>query len=283
MPFERSILGYEPYDKSLQRSEYLFPFYPDDYITGMWATVSSGSMSGNNAYTDMHEDLLREAFCWRNRPAKSGSIHVLDPDVLQNIQEVYTLEGTVLEDEEIEEKYRDISIRVSIKGTAMDIPESKSDSGKKRRKGGKTSWWRLPATHFHLRCKTESGGYRSFYPSGYIFFDGETPILEIPKARDRVSLAVVRNFFAAAYEKPDNDKKRIVLSSDKTYLRVDWVYRIPVDCIPETMIFRRVVKADVDIEYKPTKDPKEQNQLLSVPLNNAEFKQYALKVKPPDR
>ena len=280
MPFDRSVLGYEPYDKNLERSEHLFPFYPDDYITGMWSTLSSGSMSGSNAYTDSHEDLLLEAFCWRNRHVKGGSAQVLDLDVLQKINKVYSLKSTSLADDSLDEDTVEISVRVAVKGTVMDIPDS--ESGK-----NKSSMWRLPATHFRLQCRTGSGGFRSFYPVGYIFYKNNTPMLETGK--DRLSLSVARDLMAAAYKIPEpkekdpkKKKRRFVLSSDKAHLTIDWVYRIPADCEPYRMIFRRDAKTDISINYQESGNNEEEKkkEFKIIPVTNEEFVRYALKAKP---
>ena len=284
--FGTSILGYEPFDKNLKRSEHLAPFYPDDYIVGLWQVFSSMGMGSETEFRDKHDNLLLEAYCWRNRAFGGSEITLTDHKAIKPISEVYNLKPSILNDKEAGDDILQISIRMQIMGTVMDYPEEDSSNQRRRRRGINLGWWRLPATHFRLRCRSRNsqGEYKSFFPVGYIYYeDKEKPLVE--KGKNRLDLSVLRDFDASLYDQPTEEEARLPRNAEQAYLTIDWVYHIPKDEIPEAIFFRRHCKSKISIEYmqaESKKDGKEvpSGQLKPIPLNSSEFFKYALMAKP---
>lgn len=72
LPWGRSALGYTPFSPSLQRTGALWPFCPDQLTLGIARGLSGGSLSGEQAYGQVHDNLLLEAYCRRNMAEMNG-------------------------------------------------------------------------------------------------------------------------------------------------------------------------------------------------------------------
>jgi len=280
LPLGENILGiYQPYGNDLTRKQRVWPFFPDDFVVSLGRIASRGSMSGDRAYGDVHDDLLLEAAAARNTAGCNGTLaakpdtlkvlgtYELDPqldlgrDIPANPLIRETRPGTLT---------RVIIVRTAVNGMTAD---------------GEPTWFRLPGTHFRLICSN----HKSYYPIGYLFYkksviksDGQvqlprgakvigsrssfevTPkklIGTVPagtsvsyfkptvepagdKTLTPAQLIVARPLDTAMYTKTKASQKDISLV-------VDWVYRIPKDAQPETVVFRRVAAAPVRGKSKP--------------------------------
>ena len=72
LPFKPAILYYTPFDSSLQRISGLHFFYPDEFTVGMAKKFSTGSLKYSQKFATVHDDLLLETYCTRNRAGKLG-------------------------------------------------------------------------------------------------------------------------------------------------------------------------------------------------------------------
>ncbi len=246
LPISASIIGYRPYNDSLQRDASIAPFYPDDFVIGLGDMISS-NWGGEEEEPAYKEDILRTAFCNRNtadlpcrRDAGKTALKVLG---------IYKLKAKKFKDvpsnlEENEETQAWV-VRVEI-----DPKESIDED----------DWWRLPATQFRMKC--DNGGY--YFPVGYFFYDqtkNSWELVDTPTPQ----LAVIRPADAAPAGQG---------------LVIDWVYNIPEkvspaatkEILPESITFRQTAKADVTI-------PK---RIASFLPGNAETKKLALHVDTED-
>jgi len=223
LPFGASVMTYEPFDDSLQRSSALAPFYCDEFVLGFMKILSRGSLSSTRRFEDVHDDLLLDSFCTRNTAGKFGRTDAT-PDALRSIGVYTPPAGTwrkdiprypLLDEDEVTKL---LVVRCEIDASARDEGD---DEGPQQR-------WRLPATHFRLVCK--SG--HSYYPVAYLTF-GKGGWSAHP---------------AEAKESPAKIAKLVVVrpaGKDAKSLVVDWVYRIRQDNEPEYLVFRRAAKQTV--------------------------------------
>ncbi len=74
MPLGGTILGYTPFDASLQRSQRIIPLVPDDLVVGMAQSLSAGAFktSPPKLFADNHDNLLLELFANRNTAGANG-------------------------------------------------------------------------------------------------------------------------------------------------------------------------------------------------------------------
>ncbi len=221
-PWGRSIIGYSPFDDSLNRSQRLWPFRPDEFVAGAAKALSAqslGSQSGGG-FGKAHDDLLLEQFCARNTAGRNSRI-----DAETNAFAVEAAYLNWVSDIPIcpllkDEITKAIVIRVEVRRGASD------DDG----------WWRLPGTHFRL---VGTSG-RSYYPVGYLATSARSLASggwECVGPRDG-GVAVPGQLIA---------EKRFGEDDDAI---VDWVYQILNNDEPDYMVFRRIVR---DAVPKPTR------------------------------
>ena len=168
LPFGRSVLGYEPFDETLQRRQHLGPFRPDEFALGMVSALSRGGPGGGGEFAADHGEFALRTFCYRNRaghqvdtdcPADSVELvgaWQLPPDhpwlapAEDDEQETLAdLTNPLLTDEQNAES-RIVIVRVAVDAALAE----------KRRA------WKLPATSFQLIYPDG----RSFYPLAYLTY-----------------------------------------------------------------------------------------------------------------
>jgi uncharacterized membrane protein required for colicin V production len=215
-----SILGYRPFDDSLQRRSRLYPFSPDDFVVGLIKRLSDpnkGSLArgSTRGFVGAHDDLLLELFCARNTAGKNGRIDAEAGSL--SVGSAYTSEGASWGDDVPagprlgEQVTKVIVVRATVDRGAAD-------------KGG---WWRLPATHFRL--VSDSG--RSYYPVGYMIRSA-TGLVCVPAPSQEGRLQVARLIVEHQ------------MGREKT-VSIDWAYRLLPQDTPTTLVFRRRCQAAV--------------------------------------
>ena len=220
LPWGPSILGYKPFDDSLQRSSRLLLFIPDEFVLGTIDTLSDNSLGQDpdRAFGQAHDDLLLELFCARNTAGRNGRTDTATSALA--VGQAFVSDGAwgreVPSDPRLGDKItKVVAVRATVDRGAAD----------------KDGWWRLPGTHFRL--VSESG--RSYYPLGYMV---HTPTgvecVYAPTEEGRLQMA------------------RLIVerkSGKERTVSVDWVYRLVVDedglDAPVTMVFRRICQASV--------------------------------------
>ena len=186
LPFGPSLLGYRPFDQTLQRKDRLAPFYPDEFTIGLGKMFSDGTFRGRRSFARAHDNLLLELYCARNRPERSrrlkgrekirsrlGRFDALPGDL--NVEAAYECER-----QHVEQWCKEGDVHPLLDQEPLPYEKDKARKGQLRKivvvralvdkdaREGRDSrvenWWMLPATQFRL--VSESG--RSFYPVGYL-------------------------------------------------------------------------------------------------------------------
>lgn len=237
LPFGQTVLGYRPFDDSLQRDQSLMPFRPDQFTLGVMEGLSAGALKEDRRLGEIHQDLLLEGFCARNTAGKAGRVDALT-DSLKIVsvfepptENTFTSWMNELPPDAI--LGRDATTKVVV------VRVTVGDSAR-----GDDDWWRLSATHFRLvtikaekMVPSSAPAGRSCYPVAYLLYRGGKwdPIVP-PKEGTAVQYA-----------------KLIVERSstgNANQLTIDWVYRIPLDEKPDYLVFRRVAKAEAKTATK---------------------------------
>jgi len=201
LPYGASVLGYKPFDNSLQR---ISTIYCDEFALGVFK--STASLASDQSFDTIHDDLLLELFCARNTAGKHGRVDA-KPDAL-TIPASFN-PGDHWKQVVGHDKLPEDPCREAGKSEVLIVQTRVSNSTRSDRKGD--GWYRLPATHFRL--VTESG--MSLYPLGYITKEEDSDKWELHPASDTgdkanvVDLCVARRF--------KNEK----------YQEIFWVYRLP--------------------------------------------------------
>jgi hypothetical protein len=218
LPWDASILGYKPYDDSLQPAKSLAPFNSDRFVLGMVDALSAGSMGGDKRFTQVHPDYLLELQANRNRCDLAGRCDSAD-DALQ-VSGIYSADdkGNLppwLADNTRPETNTYI-VRVSVDAKAKDLD----------------NWYRLPATHFRLVTET-TGGRHFYYPAAFLTFSRNLPKNEKNgwKAIGQDSQASVSAIGGLVIERQADSA-----------LTIDWVYKVPAGETPQTLVFRNMSK-----------------------------------------
>jgi hypothetical protein len=241
LPFGASVLGFAPFDDTLQRSQGVFPFYPDQFVLGMGEKLSVGGLSTEQRLDRRHSDLFQELFCARNTAGKNGrvdgkaghttvqGIYELPADALPWMDDVPL--NPCLDQTELR---KTLVVRVAVN---FDAREAKSDDVL-------SGWWLLPGTHFRLVCETPDGP-RDYYPVGFLTHLSKSLSSEpteqkwkcfgAPVQDDRTLIAklIIARPPPGKYS---NERK----PKDATELVVDWVYQIAETDKPGAIVFRRV-------------------------------------------
>jgi hypothetical protein len=241
-PLAPDALGYQPYTDDLADGDRMFPFEPELVVDRLIQVATTGGLRGPTPFTDHHDNLLREAYCNRNRAgqegrrdAPTGTFDLLEAynyDNIKNVMETPPLmrpEGT-----------KRIVVRVTI--------------GEDAAGRGEKPWWRLPATQFKLTCRTgEKGPIANYYPIAYLYKEKAKKqvflVESAPEADGKPQVAqliVMRPVTSGKTERggmSDDTKERSTSlrkkSSTNLRLVVDWVYSIPQDARPVEITFRR--------------------------------------------
>jgi hypothetical protein len=249
-------LTYRPFNDGLQREQSLAPFYPDEFALGLAETLSGGSLRGERKFSQVHDNLLLEAWCARNRVTQVrevdnekvterigrmdcrtdslGPLQVFEPNDPPWRADVppdpLMAEG---------EPSKILVIRMKVDEQARDTD----------------NWWRLPATHFRLACRKDKGSDAplvNHYPVAYL--------TAYEASQETWTRKITReNTFSwkpiAAESNTIGDRKLALIgrlaverpwkSEGPKGLVIDWVYRIGREEQPEYVAFRRVAQQAV--------------------------------------
>lgn len=229
LPFGDAIMGYQPYDNAMQRSQRVWPFYPDDFAVSLGSLGSVGAFGGQGSFNDLHADFLREAAGCRNTAGTNGTTFAR-PESLR-IRSSYLPQPEKIPFDNIPAD--PLMAEGSMNQVLVVGTEVKSDAG------DEDQWIRLAGTQFRLVArKTEGkpstkggkvkliGDPLDHYPVGYFLAVGEPPAWQFRPAPVDNRVTQVGKLLAAV---PPN-KTQIVY----------WVYRIGRDEMPDYMVFRRV-------------------------------------------
>ncbi|MBS3733847.1 MAG: CvpA family protein [Phycisphaerae bacterium] len=284
MPWGRSVLGYEPFDTSLQRTGSLWPFCPDRVTVALARGLSAGSLSGERPYADHHDDLLREAYCRRNTAELHGRVEA-PPDslLIERVVDVTDhvgkpkaegeplfadgivlppklfdpVEHPILSELDAGKRYLCVVARID-RSARAERPDDDEDDDKKDR----PIYWRLVGTHFRLLCGTGDDAVSRYplagEPLAVLNEDGDALGMQgvlgpvYPAQRDaetdrwdRARLAVL-----AKYARVKEGSMRAV--------RVAWIYAVE-DTVTayRTLTFRGVAAHGVPEVVKPGSPPGE--------------------------
>jgi hypothetical protein len=272
LPFGPSVLGFTPFDGSLRRQQSLSPFYPDQFTLGLVEMLSAGSLSGQRPYAKVHDDLLLENFCGRNRAdwygqieAPPGCIRVLkaeDFDFRTFKPPVCDPSWTMAQDHSIPPN----ALGGKLIRVSMLVNVSARDQDNR---------WRLPGTHFRLVC----GSGKSYYPltgavTGILDKKGKNIETIAPAGNDPYGKPIYRDYLFRYFQPSQTpetlgrrsyDLTRIALYArlppvriiepsqagqpgtriDPENLVVEWIYRIDTGERPDHVVFRRTAEADI--------------------------------------
>jgi hypothetical protein len=230
LPWDASVLGYKPYDDSLQQAKSLAPFNSDRFVLGMVDLLSgpAGSMGGDKRFTQLHPDYLLELQANRNRcdlagrcdsngeELTSATLYSVTPDDKGNLPpwlaDNFQPGGNT---ENAEQKDLTYIVRVTVSVKAKDQDD----------------WYRLPATHFRLVTES-NGGSHFYYPVAFLTFSRN-----LPKAEKSYWKAI------GLESKVPYPGGLVIERQVSDALTVDWVYKIPAGQVPQTIMFRNAAKA----------------------------------------
>lgn len=237
LPFGKGVLGYVPFDDTLQhRKHRLWPFLPDEFTVGMVEVLSTGSLNAEREFAVNHDDLLKELFCARNKLGQRVRVDA-KPDSL-NVVRAYEIadedaaawatdgdKGALSTKTDAQKMY---VVRVQVDAYVREEKDSKA-----------ASWWVLPATHFRL--VTANG--KSHYPVAYLWHEPKKGQWNTQEAKLQKGEPLIAQLYVA--------RKQI---GEQKALTVDWIYLVneadkagletkPVKGKPRAyMVFRRVAK-----------------------------------------
>ncbi len=241
LPMPASILYWQPYDSGLGVKHGGPPRWATNFTLATAGQLSDGplrAIMSEKKFSSLHDNLPLESFCLRNR--KPGARVSTPTDAL----EITAAHIVQIPDKE---RFGELSAAdrarlkkgiPEIQDTAPPYPllsgQEKDDtkvlviraSIDESARNEEDNWWRLPATHFRLVCK--SG--RSFYPVGYLTYT----------AGWRVNTSISDKLITQI---GDIHVARQWRSKSTNKLIVDWLYRIPDDQMPEYVVFRRTARA----------------------------------------
>lgn len=202
LPFNRDILGYEPFDDDLKPNS--MPIDASGITVGLVETLSRGSLStigAENPFEHMHSDLLMELWGTRNRTPGQRTDAPADSATLLGVydvtgqaypgntrtfgQEAPTYPGGPAD----LDKYQVVVVSVNIADSARNA---------------KDSLLQIPGT----QCRLVAEDGASFYPVGYLTFGGQWQMMT-----DKIGKIVI------------NRPKE----SDQGQLAIDLVYRVSFD------------------------------------------------------
>ncbi|MDP6634535.1 MAG: CvpA family protein [Phycisphaerae bacterium] len=199
LPFGSSIIGYKPYDSTLQRADRI---YCDEFALGVFQSATG--LASDRSFTKIHDNLLLELFCARNTSGLNGRIDA--PTSALKITEAY-LPGKAWEKVKWYDGLKDNPHLQGGKSKVLIVKVAVSHSARSARKGD--GWFRLPATHFRL----VNGAGVSLYPLGRLEDAGDEWVLMRTKPVNG---------------KPDMTGLHVIrLHKSEPQQEILWVYRIP--------------------------------------------------------
>ncbi len=230
LPFGYAIMGYQPYDNAMQRSQGVWPFYPDDFAVSLGSLGSVGAFGGQGSFNDLHADFLREAAGSRNTAGANGttfaspeslrirSAYLPQPEKIPFYDKIPadplmaegSMDQVLVVGTEVKSDTGDKDDKIRLAGTQFRLVARKTE-GKPSTKGGKVKLIGDPLDH---------------YPVGYFLAAGEPPAWRFKPAPVDNGVTQVGKLLAA-------------MPRNKTQI-VYWVYRIGRDEMPDYMVFRRV-------------------------------------------
>ncbi len=234
LPVPASFMGYTAYNESLQRQDRVAPFYPDEFVVGMVDTLSAGSFSGDQRFTDVHHDLLRELFAARvqmEQTVKDQKDRVGRTDADVNslvVLGAYDIsDANWVQDIPADPLYPDatkvIAIRVAVAPSAAD---------------GK--WFRLPGPHFELVTDKQTG----HYPLAYLTAWEE--MRDVKNTTTRPGGVNWRPITPPGKGAEAAQLTRLAVQREsKGKLILDWVFRVGLDEKPDYIVFRRSARQAV--------------------------------------
>jgi hypothetical protein len=205
LPYGRSIMGYAPFDNSLQRNDRI---YCDEFALGV--VKSSAALGSGLSFDRSHDDLLLELFCARNTAGKNGRVDT-KPETL-TISAAFKPGDNKWKQVIGYDKLPEDPRRATGKSDVLIVKTAVAASVRNANK--KDGWYRLPGTHFRL--VTKSG--MSLYPLGYIAKTEKGDRWELIPAATKDDKAQTADLCVA---------KRFQGKPAEIF----WVYRLP---IPET-------------------------------------------------
>ncbi len=214
MPFDRSILGYDPYDDDLQPASSIAIDAPA-FTLGLVKTVSAGSFSGDEPFALRHDNLIMELWASRNRPegAWAGA-----PSEAMSVLGLYNVTN-------VKDDRNNVFAGVPAYPTAPQATKGKSQvivarvSVAAEGVADGDGWWRLMGTHFRLVAVDGA----SFYPVGYLINAGRWHAVT-----DKVGLVRIdRHVTGKGQQSKPKASKKKTSKSRKSKLVVDLIYRVP--------------------------------------------------------
>ncbi|HUS47119.1 MAG TPA: CvpA family protein [Phycisphaerae bacterium] len=267
LPLGPSIMGFKPFDGSLAREQGIAPFYPDEFVLGMFQKFSVGPLSGRHDYYETHDDVLLEAFCARNTVGWNGRVEAPPGSIkVAGVADfdVNTFEPRITRDD------HPILFDPDAPGGKLIRVSVHVDASARDQDGR----WRLPGTHFRLVGKKG----KSYYPlAGAVtdILDNQGKAIQtiVVLRRDAKSVPIPRDLLARftqsakplagkqgrwdrtrlalyAQSPPARDLASVARETGKPDVRpktlvVDWIYRIDESETPHHMVFRRIARSEV--------------------------------------
>jgi len=200
MPWGASIIGYKPFDSSLQRVNRL---YCDEFALGVFK--SSAGLVSNKAFNNVHDDLLLELFCARNTAELNGRVDT-EPDAL-SITAAFKPGDKWNQVVGHAELPVDPTADADADSEVLIVKTLVSKSVRSDRK--EDGWYRLPATHYRL----VTGSGASLYPMGYL--TAESGLWRLHAAEIGGGKAKVANLCVLRRH------------GKEQFQEIFWVYRLP--------------------------------------------------------
>jgi hypothetical protein len=226
LPFPESILTYRPYDEFLERKHRLYPFCPDEFTLGLMGHLSDGSLSGRAPFGKVHDNLLQDAFCFRNTAGKNGG-RVSKPGVLDDLT-FYSVLPEGIDSEDVPRyphvergPQRPIVARVTLTKDVAD----------------EDGWYRIPGTQVRLVAFDEEQKAHEYYPVGFLtgrmrdHDDGEAWVpsegwkfhpADVEDGKPKIAMLAV---------------ERKLWKGEETFT-IDWVYSVREGQKPNNVTFR---------------------------------------------
>jgi len=229
LPFGDTVLGYQPYDNALHRSQQVWPFCPDDFAVSLGSLGSVGAFGGPGSFNDLHADFLREAACSRNTAGSNGTTFATPESLRIRSSYLPNPESIPFYDKIPTDPLMTEGAMSQVLVVGMEVDSDAADK----------DWIRLAGTQFRLVTrKTEGkpgaegdkvkliGGPIDHYPVGYFLAVGEPPAWKFKRPAVENGVAQVA--------------KLLVAVPRGKIQTVYWVYRIGRDERPDYVVFRRV-------------------------------------------
>jgi hypothetical protein len=249
LPTGSGVFGYHPYGPSMERNQSLSPFQPDRFTAGMFGGLSNGSLSGDQRWSLVHSDYIREIHAARNTPmqpgrtdARPGALKIVSLHTLSDAQLAAMGRGAAYTFNDA--WARCVSDRVRGQtGVAWlfrveVLVEAEPDG-----------WVRVPGTHFRLT----SDGREDYFPIAYLTYQ----TVQNRASRSTSGPASAGDWQAVAAMDKDGllpgdlsiirEAKTLHRGENEGRLKmtIDLVYRLPEGESPLYMTFRRVAQASV--------------------------------------